>query len=84
EAGQLQLNVMEPVIGQAMFESIHILSNACYNLLEKCVNGITACGDRMMKLEFSIYRYNPDVDNAPRMQDYTLEGEEGRDMMLLD
>ncbi len=37
-----------------------------------------------MKLEFSIYRYNPDVDNAPRMQDYTLEGEEGRDMMLLD
>ncbi len=29
EAGQLQLNVMEPVIGQAMFESIHILTNAC-------------------------------------------------------
>ncbi|MCA6939893.1 aspartate ammonia-lyase [Pectobacterium polaris] len=42
EAGQLQLNVMEPVIGQAMFESTHILTNACYNLLEKCVNGITA------------------------------------------
>jgi aspartate ammonia-lyase len=42
EAGQLQLNVMEPVIGQAMFESIHILTNACYNLLEKCINGITA------------------------------------------
>ncbi|WP_241569875.1 aspartate ammonia-lyase [Rosenbergiella collisarenosi] len=41
EAGQLQLNVMEPVIGQAMFESISILSNACYNLLEECVNGIT-------------------------------------------
>ncbi|ATG18197.1 TPA: succinate dehydrogenase iron-sulfur subunit [Providencia alcalifaciens] len=37
-----------------------------------------------MKLEFSIYRYNPDVDNAPRMQDYTLEVKEGRDMMLLD
>ena len=42
EAGQLQLNVMEPVIGQAMFESIHILTNGCYNLLEKCINGITA------------------------------------------
>ncbi|WP_016591455.1 lyase family protein, partial [Yersinia pestis] len=42
EAGQLQLNLMEPVIGQAMFESIHILTNACYNLLEKCINGITA------------------------------------------
>lgn len=42
EAGQLQLNVMEPVIGQAMFESISILTNACYNLLYKCINGITA------------------------------------------
>lgn len=37
-----------------------------------------------MKLEFSIYRYNPDVDDAPRMQEYSLEAEEGRDMMLLD
>lgn len=37
-----------------------------------------------MKLQFSIYRYNPDVDNAPHMQDYTLEVPEGRDMMLLD
>ncbi|WP_410012177.1 aspartate ammonia-lyase [Sodalis sp. C49] len=42
EAGQLQLNVMEPVIGQAMFESVHILTNACFNLLDKCINGITA------------------------------------------
>ncbi|MEI7254174.1 aspartate ammonia-lyase [Dickeya dadantii] len=45
EAGQLQLNVMEPVIGQAMFESTQILTNACYNLLEKCVEGITANKD---------------------------------------
>lgn len=37
-----------------------------------------------MKLEFSVYRYNPEVDDSPRMQDYTLEAEEGRDMMLLD
>lgn len=42
EAGQLQLNVMEPVISQAMFESISIMTNACYNLLNKCINGITA------------------------------------------
>ncbi|WP_087026828.1 aspartate ammonia-lyase [Thaumasiovibrio subtropicus] len=41
EAGQLQLNVMEPVIGQALFESIEILGNACVNLGEKCVEGIT-------------------------------------------
>lgn len=37
-----------------------------------------------MKLEFSIYRYNPDVDDAPYMKDYVLEAEEGRDMMVLD
>ncbi len=41
EAGQLQLNVMEPVIGQCMFESIKILGNACVNLQEKCISGIT-------------------------------------------
>ncbi len=41
EAGQLQLNVMEPVIGQAMFESIDLLANACVNLRDKCIDGIT-------------------------------------------
>ena len=38
----------------------------------------------MQKLVFSIYRYNPDVDKAPRMQDYVLDNPEGRDMMVLD
>lgn len=38
----------------------------------------------MKKLQFSIYRYNPDVDAKPRMQDYTLEVEENQDMMVLD
>lgn len=38
----------------------------------------------MKKLKISVYRYNPDVDNAPYMKDYTLEVEEGRDMMVLD
>lgn len=42
EAGQLQLNVMEPVIAQAMFESISLLTNAIETLTEKCVEGITA------------------------------------------
>lgn len=37
-----------------------------------------------MKQIFSVYRYNPDVDNAPRMQDYELDLPEGRDMMVLD
>lgn len=42
EAGQLQLNVMEPVIAQCVFESIELLSNACVTLSDKCIKGITA------------------------------------------
>lgn len=42
EAGQLQLNVMEPVIAQAMFESLSLMGHACVSLREKCVEGITA------------------------------------------
>ncbi|MBM7825774.1 aspartate ammonia-lyase [Arcanobacterium pluranimalium] len=45
EAGQLQLNVMEPVIGQALFESISLLQNACITLRERCVAGITVNED---------------------------------------
>jgi succinate dehydrogenase / fumarate reductase iron-sulfur subunit len=37
-----------------------------------------------MKQLFSIYRYNPDVDNAPYMKDYELEIPDGSDMMVLD
>jgi aspartate ammonia-lyase len=42
EAGQLQLNVMEPVLAFALFTSISYMSNACRTLREKCVKGITA------------------------------------------
>lgn len=41
EAGQLQLNVMEPVITECLFESITWLSRAMDTLREKCVDGIT-------------------------------------------
>ncbi len=42
EGGQLQLNVMEPVIAQCLFESIELLSNSCKTLADKCIDGITA------------------------------------------
>ncbi|PJJ52764.1 aspartate ammonia-lyase [Hymenobacter chitinivorans] len=42
EAGQLQLNVMEPVISFALFTSISYMTNACRTLRDKCVVGITA------------------------------------------
>ncbi|MCL1689079.1 aspartate ammonia-lyase [Elizabethkingia anophelis] len=42
EAGQLQLNVMEPVLTQSIMESIRFLKNAMDTLREKCIDGITA------------------------------------------
>ncbi len=42
EAGQLQLNVMEPVLSHAIMENLHFLGNAMDTLREKCVVGITA------------------------------------------
>jgi aspartate ammonia-lyase len=42
EAGQLQLNVMEPVIAQSMFESIDMLKNGIATFKYRCVDGITA------------------------------------------
>jgi aspartate ammonia-lyase len=41
EAGQLQLNVMEPVIAESILESITWLNNAINTLREKCIVGIT-------------------------------------------
>jgi aspartate ammonia-lyase len=42
EAGQLQLNVMGPVIAFSLFTSLTFLSRACLKLQSKCVDGITA------------------------------------------
>jgi aspartate ammonia-lyase len=41
-AGQLQLNVMEPVITFALFTSIFTMENAVNSLRVNCVQGITA------------------------------------------
>ena len=41
EAGQLQLNVMEPVICESILESVTWLCNAIETLRTKCVEGIT-------------------------------------------
>ncbi|MEA3504156.1 MAG: aspartate ammonia-lyase [Bacteroidota bacterium] len=42
EAGQLELNVMEPVIVQSIFESTEMLKNGMNTLNHKCIKGITA------------------------------------------
>ena len=47
EAGQLQLNVFEPVIAFRLLAGLGAMTNACSVLRERCVNGITANPDRM-------------------------------------
>jgi aspartate ammonia-lyase len=55
EAGQLQLNVFEPVIAYRLLRSIDTLRNACIILRERCVDGITANPKRMREfVEHSI------------------------------
>ena len=50
EAGQLQLNVMEPVIAQCIFESISLLSNGAITLADKCISGITANAEHTQQM----------------------------------
>jgi aspartate ammonia-lyase len=47
EAGQLQLNVFEPVIAFRLLRSMSSMTNACRVLRERCVLGITANPERM-------------------------------------
>jgi aspartate ammonia-lyase len=47
EAGQLQLNVFEPIIAYRLLRGIESMRNACIVLRERCVDGITANPDRM-------------------------------------
>jgi aspartate ammonia-lyase len=42
EAGQLELNVMEPVIVQSIFESTEMLKSGMLTLKHRCIDGITA------------------------------------------
>ncbi len=49
EAGQLQLNVFEPIIAYRLLTGMMILSRACDVLRVRCVMGITANPDRMRK-----------------------------------
>lgn len=50
EAGQLQLNVMEPVIAQSILESITWLRNAMDTLRTKCIDGITVNADHCFEM----------------------------------
>jgi len=50
EAGQLELNVMEPVIVQSVFESLEMLINGMQTLKDRCIDGITANAERCREM----------------------------------
>ena len=50
EAGQLQLNVMEPIITESLFESLIWLKCAIQTLTEECILGITVNKERCMEM----------------------------------
>ncbi len=50
EAGQLELNVMEPVIVQSIFESVEMLKSAMRTLRHRCIDGITANRERCLEM----------------------------------
>jgi len=47
EAGQLQLNAFEPIICRAMMMSLTQLTQGCYTLADRCIDGITANVERL-------------------------------------
>jgi aspartate ammonia-lyase len=49
EAGQLQLNAFEPIMGWSLFKSIEHLSRACLTLQHNCVAGIEANHELLAK-----------------------------------
>ncbi len=83
EAGQLQLNVMEPLIAYKLFDSIRSLQRAIDMLRELCIDGITANEAHCLALvENSIglvTALNPYIgyENSTRIAKHALESGRG-------
>ena len=79
EAGQLQLNVMEPVLIYAILESMQLMTNAMDALREKCIDGITAneahCRDMVLHSIGIVTALNPYIGykNSTKIAKEALE-----------
>jgi aspartate ammonia-lyase len=89
EAGQLQLNVFEPVIAFNLFNSINIMKNAFETLARSCVDGITANAEHCKSLVLSsiglVTALNPYIgyENATAVAREALEtGQSVYDIVL--
>ena len=83
EAGQLQLNVMEPLIAWKLFDSIRLLQRAMDMLREHCITGITAneqhCRELVERSIGLVTALNPHIgyENATRIAKLALESGRG-------
>ncbi len=81
ENGQLELNVMEPVIAYNLFQSLELLGRACTVLNEKCISGITAnrqrCRDMVESSIGLVTALNPFIgyENSSAIAKEALETE---------
>lgn len=80
EAGQLELNVMEPVIVYSIFESVEMLKNGMNTLNERCIKGITANEEHCRQVVYNsiglITALNPIIgyENSNMLAKAALEG----------
>ncbi len=78
EAGQLQLNAFEPIMGHSLFKSIEHLRAGCQTLARNCVVGITAnrelLAERVRKSAGLATALNPYIgyENATRVAQESL------------
>lgn len=83
EAGQLQLNAMEPLIAYNVLESIRMLSRAMHMLETRCISGITAneehCKNMVDQSIGSITAVSPYIgyENATRIAKEALASGRG-------
>lgn len=83
EAGQLQLNAMEPLIAYNVLESIRLLTQAMDMFRNRCVRGITANRERCQELVDNsigiVTAVNPYIgyENATRIAKAALESGRG-------
>ena len=68
EAGQLQLNVFEPVIAACIFEAQTMFINAARTLRVHCVDGITANPDVCRALRRLQHRHGDGAQPGDRLR----------------
>jgi fumarate hydratase class II len=88
-AGNFELNVMLPVIGRNLLESLTFLASACRLLADRCIDGLTADEQRCLDLAQSspaivtpLSRYLGYEAAAAVVQQSVQEGRSIRDIVL--